>query len=87
MNDLTLEDVSLNELVYYFSKPHDKLPLMKTRIKALDEDDRGKEFVFLEGVPEWMPLYHIKKIPESDTPDYGKGAPHQVIEPVKGIDY
>ena len=94
-NDITLEQVEKGQEVFFYLKPSDKSPHMICRVIETGEDERGRAWVSLTGVPEWMPLYHVKLIPAPSVPEEvkhlyydGRGLPgDHIIEAVKGIDY
>lgn len=64
MNDLTIDDLTKGERVFFFIRPNDKMPVCITKVLEAWEDHRGHGFVDLEGLPYEMPVYHVKKIPE-----------------------
>lgn len=93
MNDITLEQVGPGQEVHFFLKPADKHPHCVTKVINADTDDRDRAWISLQGLDEWVPLYHVRLIsdysPEEKaklTDGRGLPGPH-ILSPVKGIDY
>jgi hypothetical protein len=59
--DLQPEEVSENMEVWFFLKPKDSVPHLRTTVTGLDEDSRGRVSILGKGIPEWYPIYHFRK--------------------------
>jgi hypothetical protein len=68
-NDLQPEDVTLGMDIWFFNHPKDSVPTLRTKVKDIDEDRRGKVVLLAKGVEEYFPIYHFRK-PNPETEKY-----------------
>lgn len=59
--DLTPEEVTKGIDVWFFAKPKDPIPTMRTKVHEIYEDFRGRVFIEARGIPEPYPIYHFRK--------------------------
>lgn len=86
MNDLTIEELEINEQVFFHTKPGDKTPTCITTVISTDTDERGREWVNLDGIG-WVPVYHVHKLTEAQKEFYHREQTEILLQPQPGIDY
>lgn len=74
--DLQPTEVKKGSEVFFFEKPKDSIPAMRTTVHDVVSDYRGKWYIEATGLPEPYPIYHFKIAP-AETIKYSSSVPIQ----------
>lgn len=61
MPDLTLEEIEIGDAVYFYLKPRDPMPHMKTTVLKKG-NDRGRPALMVDGIDDPVPIFHFQKV-------------------------
>jgi len=61
---LNIDEAEPGMDIWFFIKPKDAIPTVRSKLIEIEYDDRGRPVVIAEGIDEWFPPYHFRKAPD-----------------------